>query len=253
MHCQGIDCQTLDLTQESFPETLNLEATENPTELDEETLLVHFQAHFVGHMEMYADSLAVAEYLNAHQGWFCRCAQPMKVEPIDNNGYILTVGQFRSFGYEVEPKIAAILHPPQDGKYLMNSVPIPEYNAPGYEVDYRASMELIEVPTEQADKGIFCAYKKKGIAEIPLLITKVNWQMHMDVAVQFPKFIYKLPFSLIKSTGDRLLAQIIRQVSPRLTYKVQQDFHLGCNLPLPPKSASTLQRISQESVEEDNN
>jgi hypothetical protein len=41
----------------------------------------------------------------------------------------------------------------------------------------------------------------------------------------FPKFIRRLPQGLIQGTGDRVLAQIVRQVSRRLTAKVQDDFH----------------------------
>ncbi|MDY7014297.1 MAG: DUF1997 domain-containing protein, partial [Cyanobacteriota bacterium] len=66
-------------------------------------------------------------------------------------------------------------------------------------------------------------------------------QLQLKVTVNFPKFIYKLPPSLIQSTGDRLLAQIVRQISPRLTYKVQKDFHRSLDLPLPPKQSRTLE------------
>jgi hypothetical protein len=74
----------------------------------------------------------------------------------------------------------------------------------------------------------------------------------MDVAVQFPKYIYKLPQNLIRKTGDRLLAEIIRQVSPRLTYKVQKDFHERCSLPFPPQSSRHFYRIKNNQTEEMN-
>jgi hypothetical protein len=238
MQCRLINRQAIDLSQEPCDEILNLEALEAPT--------AHFQTHFEGYMEMYSNAQTVAEYLNAHEGWFCRCAQPMKVEPIRNNGYVLTIGRFSAFAYEVEPKIAVVLQPPQENIYWMNSIPVPDYQAPGYEVDYQASMELVEIPVELAVSEIAAVYQKQGFCQLPSVITKVNWQLNMDVSVQFPKFIYKLPLSLIQSTGDRLLSQIVRQVSPRLTYKVQQDFHARLNLPLPPKNASNLQKIARE-------
>lgn len=245
MQCQIIDNQVIELVQESFKEILTLETTESIEQLLEAPA-AHFQTHFEGYMEMYSDAATVAAYLNAHEGWFCRCAQPMKVEPIGDNGYILTVGKFGSFGYEVEPKLAVVLQPPQGRIYKMHSIAIPNYFSPGYEVDYQASMELIEVPVHLAESSIAPVFKKKGQAQLPSTITKVKWHLKMDVAVQFPKFIYKLPGSMIQSTGDRLLAQIVRQVSPRLTCKVQQDFHARHNLPLPPKNASHFQKVSQE-------
>jgi hypothetical protein len=204
---------------------------------------IHFQTHFEGSMEMYSDGDTVAEFLQSHEGWFCRCAQPMKVEPYTENGYILTVGRFGALGFDVEPKIAVVLEPPQEGQYFMHTIPLPDPTFLGYEVDYQAVMTLIEVSRDQAGEGLEKVYRKQGIDELPENITKVQWQLNMDVAVFFPKYIHKLPQSLIRKTGDRLLAEIIRQVSPRLTFKVQQDFHEGMKLPLPPKSSRHFQRV----------
>ena len=202
-----------------------------------------FQTLFEGYMEMYSDSQTVAEYLNAHEGWFCRCAHPMAVEPLENNGYTLTIGKFGAFGYDVEPKISVVLEPPKDGLYEMYSIPTPGYTSPGYEVDYDASLELSETAPESAASPVIQVCKKQGL-EPPIVITKVHWQLHLSVSIQFPQFIYKLPSSLVQSTGDRLLTQIIRQISPRLTEKVQKDFHSRFELPIPPKNSRKLQRVS---------
>ena len=204
---------------------------------------IHFQTHFEGSMEMYSDGDTVANYLQSHEGWFCRCAQPMKVEPYTENGYILTVGRFGALGFDVEPKIAVVLEPPQDGQYFMHTIPLPDPTFLGYEVDYQAVMTLTEVSRDQAGEGLEKVYRQQGIDELPENVTKVQWQLNMDVAVFFPKYIHKLPQALIRKTGDRLLAEIIRQVSPRLTFKVQQDFHEGMKLPLPPKSSRHFQRV----------
>ncbi len=210
---------------------------------------VHFKTQFAGYMEMYSDAETVANYLNAHQGWFCRCAAPMKTEAIGNNGYILTVGRFGSFGYDVEPKLAVVLEPAVNDIYWMHSIPIPDEPYLGYEVDYQASMTIKEIPANLGGVGLAKAFKKQNISQIPEKITKVEWHLAMDVAVQFPKFIHKLPSSMIQKTGDRLLTQIVRQISPRLSYKVQQDFHEGQELPIPPKSSRHLEKI-ETSIEE---
>ncbi len=200
-----------------------------------------FEVAFRGRMDMYSDADTVAQYLNAHEGWFCRCAQPMKVEPLGNNGYVLTVGKYGSFGYEVEPKVGVVLHPPVGRVYQMQTIPIPGYEAPGYEVNYRASMELNEVDTGDRVKVKEGLFSRQQV--LPDRITEVNWMLNLTVEVEFPQFISKLSSSLIQVTGDRLLAQIVRQVSPRLTYKVQQDFHASHNLPIPPKTSRELNRI----------
>lgn len=203
----------------------------------------HFRTKFVGYMEMYSDAQTVIDYLNAHQGWFCRCAAPMKTEAMGHNGYILTVGRFGSFGYDVEPKLAVILETAENNRYRMHSIPIPDESHLGYDVDYQALMTVQEIPVTSAGNGLEKAFQKANITQLPDTITKVEWQLAMDVAVEFPKFIQKLPSSMVQKTGDRLLTQIVRQISPRLTYKVQQDFHSGHNLPIPPKSSRHLEKI----------
>lgn len=197
-----------------------------------------FEVSFNGRMDMYSDANTVAEYLNAHEGWFCRCAQPMKVESLADNGYILTVGKYSSFGYEIEPKMGVVLKPPVNNVYLMHTIPIPDYVTSGYNVNYQATMRLEEVAVEQ-DTGLFA---KKFT---PDAMTEVTWDLNLAVEVEFPQFIAKLSSKLIQATGDRLLAQIVRQISPRLTYKVQQDFHNRHDLPVPPKSSRALNKVDK--------
>jgi hypothetical protein len=194
-----------------------------------------FTTHFEGQMGMYAPPPRVASYLNAHEEWFHRCAEPMQAEPFGQNGYVITVGHFKSFGYEVEPKMAVVLDPPKEGLYTMYSVAIPDYEPPGYHIDYLASLTL-ENPTEEVEWIAHPDAATEGI-------TCVNWQLHLNVTVQFPRFIYRLPHDFLQTTGQNGLAQIIRQVSPRLTYKVQKDFHDQHDLPLPPKQSRRLTRI----------
>jgi Protein of unknown function (DUF1997) len=206
---------------------------------------VKFQTAFAGRMEMYSDGETVANYLNVHQDWFCRCAQPMTVEPLDDRGYTLTIGRFGSKGYEIEPKIAVVLEPPKGRVYEMYTVPVPDYNPVGYDVDYQAVMELLEVSADEVAglEKIYQKHYQNKQQVIPKTITQVNWRLNMTIFVDLPKFVRKLPMSLIKSTGDALITQIVKQVSPRLTYKVQQDFHTRQSLPLPPKNNAICQKV----------
>lgn len=181
-----------------------------------------FYGQFADCMEMYAPAQAVAKYLNAHQGWFCRCAHPMKVAPVGENGYTLAIGRFGSFGYEVEPKVGLELLPPDKGVYRIKTIPVPDYAAPGYDVDFHSTMQLVETLPDSSHAE---QWTDK--------MTRVEWQLNLTVYVQFPKFIQRLPKPLVQSTGDRLLYQIVRQVSRRLTAKVQEDFHSSLGLRLP--------------------
>ena len=66
-------------------------------------------------------------------------------------------------------------------------------------------------------------------------VTRVEWELDLVVELQFPRFIQRLPYSLIQSTGDRILNQIVSQVSHRLTHKVQKDFYQSLDIPFPQK------------------
>lgn len=191
-----------------------------------------FHGQFASCMEMYADAQTVVTYLDAHRGWFPRCAHPMKSDLIGENGYALTIGRFGSFGYEVEPKIGLDLLPQDQGVYRIQTIAVPGYEPPGYEVDFQAALQLVET---DLDPSLF-----QKQANLPTRMTRVEWELDLEVAVYFPRFIQALPQSLIQSTGDRLLNQIVRQVSRRLTHKVQEDFHTTLKVPFPKKRRKPL-------------
>lgn len=232
MHSQFADNHSLEVEQahfkgnSSFADTDNL-VTKVPYSGNEPT---KFHSHFQDFMEMYAETSCVTAYLDAHQDWFCRCAHPMKVEPIGQNSYALVIGSFGAFGYEVEPILGLELLPSDNNIYRIQSIPVPNYVPPGYEVDFQASQSFVEVATSEYFQDI-----SPEAVELPSKITRVEWKLDLSVALRFPKFIQKLPHSLIQSTGDRVLSQVVRQVSRRLTHKVQEDFHDRMGIPIPKK------------------
>jgi len=181
---------------------------------------VRFHIEFADRMVLWADAQTVGKYFDTHQQWFQRCAQPMHTELIGDNGYALTIGKFGALGYEVEPKIGLELLPQQEGIYHIQTIAIPNYTPPGYEVNFQAWQKLVEIPA--ADYVV----KKKSLQQkLPPIITQVEWHLDLEVFVRFPHFLQKLPQNLIRRTGDRVLLQIIQLVNHRLTQKVQQDFH----------------------------
>jgi hypothetical protein len=169
---------------------VNAEAIES-VEITSDRQAIGFQTHFAGSMEMYSDRATVARYLDAHEGWFCRCAEPMPTRPIGNNGYIMTIGKYGAFGYEVEPKIAIVLDPPVNGIYHTRSIAIPNEPFLGYWVDYQAVMQLQDILLPPVSGEIHDIFQKQGL-EVPPALTRVTWELHMDVMVKFPKFIYQI-------------------------------------------------------------
>jgi Protein of unknown function (DUF1997) len=194
---------------------------------EQESDRILFEGYYVGQMEMYADSGTVANYLDSHQGWFTRCAQPMRVEQIAKNGYALILGRFGSLNFELEPKIGLHLLPQDQGIYRIETIPVPGYDPKVYDVDFKASMTLAEKTDEALP--VECA-------------THVEWELKLLTWVQMPRFIQALPQSIVKASGDKLLNQIVKQISRRLTLKVQEDFHTMCNLPIPGKKSGFWNR-----------
>jgi hypothetical protein len=231
MQSQYSDYQSIEMADKLLDFTQNCTEVEDPSEQTAEQLEpFRFHGYFEDCMEMNAPPEVVAEYLNAHHEWFRRCAQPMKAEPLGENGYALVIGKFGSFGYEVEPKVGLHLLPPEAGVYRIRTISIPGYVAPGYEVDFNAAMNLVEV-TAISDGG-----NTELTENLTSKTTRIEWELDLAVFIKFPKFIHRLPKSLIQNTGDRLLAQIVRQVNRRLTQKVQEDFHNTLGIILPQKS-----------------
>ena len=178
-----------------------------------------YTSQFADLMEMRAPAATVAGYLDRHEGWFRRCAAPMQVEPFGRNGYVLTLGRFGNFGFEVEPTIGLELLPQSRGVYRICTVPAEQFQ-PGlhdlYDVEFNAALRL----EEQDDQAPH---------------TDVRWELDLSVWIRLPAVIGPLPESLVQSSGDHLLRQIVRQISRRLTWKVQEDFHATHGLDCPPR------------------
>lgn len=172
-------------------------------------------------MDLLADKQTVMNYLNAHQGWFRRCAKPFPADPIGETGYALGVGRVGAFGFYLDPRIGLELLPPEQDTYRIQTIPIPDQPPQPYVVDFNASMRLQESNLPPEFGG--------GI------MTYIDWDLDLVVSLEFPSFIQKLSGDLIKKTGDAVLAFVVKRVSTYLTAKVQADFHQTHNITIPPK------------------
>ena len=208
---------TLDVILLSRPDTDNLRHGDNPQ-------VRRYSSTFSDAMEMLASPEQVADYLDRHQLWFERCAAPMTVHVIDDQSYSLTLGQFGNFGFEVEPTIALRLLPQQERIYRIETVRL----APKaldlrdhYDVDFKARMALMS-----------------GETDTPT--TSVRWDLDLSVWIRLPRVITMLPDQLVQSSGDHLLRLIVRRISRRLTWKVQEDFHASHGLSCPPRKRAAF-------------
>jgi hypothetical protein len=186
-----------------------------------------YRSTFSDRMEMLAPRDPVAVYLDRHEGWFRRCAAPMEVAAIDSQAYALRLGRFGNFGFEVEPTIGLRLLPQQEGTYAIVTVPLADADPALqelYDVDFQATLNL-EPQT-----------RENGSNEA----TSVSWSLDLSVWIRLPKVITVLPEGLVQSSGDHLLRQIVRQISRKLTWKVQEDFHASHGLVCPPRKRAAF-------------
>jgi len=196
-----------------------------------------YASHFADLMEMRAPADVVGRYLDRHEDWFRRCAAPMTVASLDRDAYLLTLGRFGNFGFEVEPTIGLELLPQDNGVYAIVTVPVAE-QSPSlqglYDVDFNASLRL-----DEADRQAQGASRAVEVSneEVDRLMahTLVRWQLDLAVWIRLPAMLNLLPDGLVQSSGDHLLKQIVRQISRKLTWKVQEDFHASHGIPCPPR------------------
>ncbi|WP_299493398.1 DUF1997 domain-containing protein [Acaryochloris sp. IP29b_bin.137] len=207
--CPEVGCASQSASPSRFVQFVSIPNPELEAQLPK---TLHFSNQFEGRMELYADTTTVMNYLDAHQGWFCRCAHPMKVDPVESNGYILSLGRYGSFGFEVEPQIGLQLLPQKDGIYRITTIPVENKFDHCYQVDFQAALRLVDTSGDEENTS-------------SPVKTTVEWDLALDVAIVFPQFILRLPRKMIQTAGDKLLQQIVRQISQRLTKKVQNDFH----------------------------
>jgi hypothetical protein len=214
---------------------------DRPADADGATTLRHsadsrvrlYASSFADLMEMRAPAAVVGAYLDRHEGWFRRCAAPMAVEPLEANGYVLTLGRFGNFGFEVEPTVGLELLPQQEGIYRIQTVPVPGADAALaalYDVDFNASLRLDEADAGP-DLGLISAEEVDRL----MAHTLVRWELDLSVWIRLPAMITILPDPLVQTSGDHLLRQIVRQISRKLTWKVQEDFHASHGIPCPPR------------------
>ena len=79
-------------------------------------------SRFSDSMEVRTTAETVTHHLDQHQPRFQRCEEPMAVREMDDQTYVLTLGQFGNFGFEIEPTIALKMLPQKNNIYRLETV-----------------------------------------------------------------------------------------------------------------------------------
>jgi hypothetical protein len=220
---EGVIASPEDLSNQVNQVDRSAQDAENSTENKTDLPLTTFRNYYVGYMDLYGDRQTVMDYLDAHEGWFKRCAHPFKADSIAKNGYAIGVGCVGAMGFKVDARVGLNLLPQEEGIYRIVTIPIPGQEPQQYEVDFSAAMQLEE---RQPNEEQAASWQ---------VMTAVEWQLQLTVSMQFPKFIHRVSSGMIQATGDRVLAYIVKQVSQSLTAKVEADFHKTMGVKIPKK------------------
>ena len=73
-------------------------------------------------MDMRLPAEMVTYHLDHHQLWFQRCAAPIIARAMDDQTYVLTLGQFGNFGFSIKPTIALKLLLQKNNIYRIKTV-----------------------------------------------------------------------------------------------------------------------------------
>ncbi len=178
---------------------------------------------YTGYLELNSSAKVVDEYIKNHHYWFPRCADPLKVVAIGQNGYDILVGKYGALKFEIEVRLGLELLPPNSqGIYKINSINLPNYTPPGYGIDFKGSFKLTEIPLQKKNFLSMLGFNREQS-----VMTRWDYQLDLQVKIKFPKFILRLPESVIKNTGDRIILQVVNEVSRRLSERVKNEFHLS--------------------------
>lgn len=170
-----------------------------------------------GQVDLETDLSTLAEYLHAHPQWIQRCFKPLKVFPLSEETYKLQFFRIGGLGFELEPCFGVKIWPEQGNIFWLSSIDLPEEEGLPYTVDCLSYFRLEELDPAQHHNG------RKPASNEPL--TRVHWDLKLDIWMQLPGFLQALPYTLVYRVGAQVVHQVTRSMSDRLTHNVCNDFY----------------------------
>lgn len=188
------------------------EPTATPTPIPTETIdkrSVRILAGRQGRVDLETDRLTLAHYLHDHAEWIERCFKPLKVFPLSPETYKLQFFRIGGLGFELEPCFGVKIWPEQDSVFWLSSIDLPEEEGLPYSVDCLSYFRLEELDLDSHHGPL----------------TRVHWDLKLDIWMQLPGFLQALPYPLVYRVGARVVNQVTRSMSDRLTHNVCTDFY----------------------------
>ncbi|MDX2273148.1 MAG: DUF1997 domain-containing protein [Cyanobacteriota bacterium] len=182
----------------------------NPTEMPSSIEIV---AHQQGQVDLDTDVQALAHYLNHHQSWIHHCFKPLQVEALSEDTYRLQFFRIGGMGFELEPCFGVKIWPEDQQVFRLSSIELPSDAELPYKVDCQSYFQLEALP----DAGNSAPQ------------TRVHWDLKLRIGMELPGFLLALPRKLVHKVGSRVVNQVTRSMSDRLTHNVCTDFYKSIN------------------------
>jgi len=168
---------------------------------------VHLVTGRQGEVDLETSVEDLADYLRHHQSWIHRCFKPLTVQPLGGADYRLQFFRIGGLGFELEPHFAITIWEDPQHCFRLSSLDLPEDEPLPYRVDCQATFRIEERVQE------------------PTAITRVYWGLILKVDIELPGFLQALSRPLVQKVGIKVVNQVTRSMSDRLTHNVCTDFY----------------------------
>ncbi len=187
----------------------------NPNDSGEGQSSVQIVTARQGEVDLETDQATLADYLTQHSRWIERCFKPLQVYPLAADAYKLQFFRIGGLGFELEPCFGVQIWSEGDSLFRLGSIELPSDEGLPYRVQCQSSFRLEEIsPTTRKDPK----------RQAPI-VTRVHWHLYLNIHMDLPGFLQALPYSLVHRVGSKVVQQVTRNMSDRLTHNVCSDFY----------------------------
>lgn len=158
-----------------------------------------------GKVDLETSISPLSEYLHNHQDWIERCFKPLKVEVLSHDAYKLQFFRIGGLGFELEPCFGVRIWSEEGYLFRLSSIELPSDAHLPYKVNCQSYFHLEEQPSTE--------------------MTRVYWNLKLDIWMALPGFLQALPHALVHRVGSKVVHRVTRTMSDRLTHNVCSDFY----------------------------
>ncbi len=179
-----------------------------------------------GQVDLQTDAPTFATYLDSHRDWMERCFKPLKVLPLTDDSYKVQFFRIAGLGLEVEPCFGIQLWSEDRSLFRLRSIELPMEAETPYQITCLSSFRLEPLepasPLSGYSAGGFVRETSRGSS--PPMI-RVHWHLNLLVGMELPGLVKSLPSAFVHRVASRIVNQVTRSMSERLTRNVCSDFY----------------------------